>query len=105
MRHAVPRSPATLECSPTRDRLTAERLKGLRLLFLLALFAQLVFSVVNKSPTIDEPNHLTRGYAYFKTGDLCLSCDEGHPFFFNLICALSLSLVEGLELLVHLSSW
>ena len=71
----------------------------------MILFAQLVFSVREKSSTIDEPNHLTRGYAYLKTGDLRLSRDEGHPPLFNLICALPLSLIEDLELPVDRPSW
>ncbi len=74
-------------------------------LLLLSLFAQLVFSANLKSPTMDEPNHLTRGYAYLKTGDLRLSRDEGHPPLYNLICALPLSLLPDLSLPVHRPSW
>jgi hypothetical protein len=79
--------------------------RGLRILLLLAFFAQLLFSALDKSPTIDEPNHLTRGYAYLKTGDLRLSRDEGHPPLFNLLCALPLSLIENLELPTDRPSW
>ena len=60
---------------------------------LLILFAQALFSAGLKSPTVDEPNHLTRGYAYLKTGDLRLSRTTGHPPLLNLICALPLSLL------------
>jgi hypothetical protein len=72
---------------------------------LLCLFAQLLFSARFKSPTIDEPNHLARGYAYLKTGDLRLSRDEGHPPLFNTLCALPLSLLSDLALPTYLSSW
>jgi hypothetical protein len=79
--------------------------RGLRVLLLLAFFAQLLFSSLGKSPTIDEPNHLARGYAYLKTGDLRLSRDEGHPPLFNLLCALPLALVEDLKLPTDRPSW
>ena len=79
--------------------------RALSILLLLLLFAQLVFSANLKSPTIDEPNHLTRGYAYLKSGDLRLSRDEGHPPLYNLICALPLSLLPGRSLPVHRPSW
>ena len=79
--------------------------RGLRVLLLLAFFAQLLFSSLGKSPTIDEPNHLARGYAYLKTGDLRLSRDEGHPPLFNLLCALPLTLVEDLKLPTDRPSW
>lgn len=62
-------------------------------LALLILFAQLLFSAQTNSPTIDEPNHLSRGYAYLRTGDLRMSRDEGHPPLFNLLCALPLALL------------
>jgi hypothetical protein len=46
-------------------------------LFLLVFFGLLVFSIRFKSPTLDEQNHLARGLAYLKTGDLRLS--QEHP--------------------------
>lgn len=77
----------------------------LRVLLLLLLFAQLVFSARFKSPTIDEPNHLTRGYAYLKTGDLRLSRVAGHPPLMNLLCALPLLTLDELEFPAYLQSW
>jgi hypothetical protein len=74
-------------------------------LLLLFLFGQLLFSARLSSPTIDEPNHLTRGYAYLKTGDLRLSRVAGHPPLFNLLCALPLALVHDLELPLDHASW
>jgi hypothetical protein len=79
--------------------------RGLQVFLLLCLFAQLLFSAVLKSPTIDEPNHLTRGYAYLKTGDLRLSRDEGHPPLFNLLCAVPLLLLKDLSLPLHSPYW
>lgn len=64
-----------------------------------------MFSAHLKSPTIDEPNHLTRGYAYLDTGDARLSRDEGHPPLFNLICALPLLVLRDLSLPVDSPSW
>ena len=77
----------------------------LRVVLLLGLFAQLLFSAGLKSPTIDEPNHLTRGYAYLETGDLRLSRGEGHPPLFNLLCALPAFLLSNLSLPLHRASW
>ena len=79
--------------------------KPIRVLFLLLLFAQLILSARLKSPTIDEPNHLTRGYAYLKTGDLRLSRAEGHPPLINALCALPLLTVKGLKFPDYLQSW
>jgi hypothetical protein len=61
---------------------------------LLVLFAQLLSSAKFKSPTLDEPNHLTRGYAYLKTGKLRFTATSGHPPLFNLISALPLCLAD-----------
>jgi 4-amino-4-deoxy-L-arabinose transferase-like glycosyltransferase len=63
-------------------------------LLLLVLFAQLLSSARLKSPTVDEPNHLTRGYVYFKTGKLRFTSTTGHPPLFNVISALPLSLLD-----------
>ena len=62
-------------------------------LVLLALFAQLLFSAKLKSPTVDEPNHLTRGYVYLTTRDLRFSRTTGHPPLINSLCALPLTML------------
>ena len=49
----------------------------LAMCLLLLLFAALVLSVEDKSPTLDEQNHIARGLAYLQTGDLRLS--QEHP--------------------------
>ncbi|MBL7201440.1 MAG: glycosyltransferase family 39 protein [Anaerolineae bacterium] len=90
---------------PMRMGLDSRLARLLVIPLMLCLFAQLLFSAGRKSPTFDEPNHLTRGYAYLETGDLRLSRDEGHPPLFNLICALPLALLPDLSLPTHLPSW
>lgn len=72
---------------------------------LLLLYSQLLLSARCKSPTIDEPNHLTRGYAYLETGDLRLSKVAGHPPLFNMLCALPPFMLEDLSFPTHLRSW
>jgi 4-amino-4-deoxy-L-arabinose transferase-like glycosyltransferase len=64
------------------------------LILLLTLFAQLLSSAGSKSPTVDEPNHLTRGYAYLRTGKLRFTATSGHPPLCNLISALPLYLLD-----------
>jgi hypothetical protein len=90
---------------PLSARPASKLPKALVVPLLLCLYAQLLFSAGLKSPTIDEPNHLTRGYAYLETGDLRLSRDEGHPPLFNLLCALPLALLDDLGLPTHRPSW
>ena len=68
-------------------------LRGVHVVLLLILFAQLLFSA-GKSPTFDEPNHLARGYAYLKSGDLRFSRTTGHPPLLNVLCALPLLMLN-----------
>ena len=63
---------------------------------LLILYAQLVTSAIEKSPTVDEPNHLTRGYVYLKTGKLRFTVMTGHPPLYNLLSATPLLLTPEL---------
>jgi hypothetical protein len=62
-------------------------------LILLAVFVlQALLSAGQKSPTMDEQNHIARGYAYLRTGDLRLSRE--HPPLVNAISALPLLIVR-----------
>ncbi len=70
---------------------------------LLLLFAQLISSVGLKSPTMDEQNHLARGLAYLKTGDLRLS--KEHPPGVNVWEAWPLLLDPGIRLPFDSPSW
>jgi hypothetical protein len=70
---------------------------------LLSLFGLLVFSVQDKSPTADEQNHLARGLAYLKTGDLRLSRE--HPPGINAWSAWPLLLDPDIRLPLESQSW
>ncbi|MFZ5917250.1 MAG: glycosyltransferase family 39 protein [Chloroflexota bacterium] len=62
-------------------------------LALLGVFVlQAVLTVGQQSPTMDEQNHIARGYAYLRTGDLRLSRE--HPPLINAISALPLLILR-----------
>jgi len=66
-----------------------ERVVNIVALALLGVFVlQALLSAGQKSPTMDEQNHIARGYAYLRTGDLRLSRE--HPPLVNTISALPL---------------
>ncbi len=73
------------------------------LFLLLTLFGLLVFSVGMKSPTSDEQNHVARGLAYLRTGDLRLS--QEHPPGVNAWEAWPLLLDPSLRLPLDSPSW
>jgi len=75
----------------------------LAVLMLLVLFALLVFSIRGKSPTLDEQNHIARGLAYLKTGDLRLS--QEHPPLINAWQAWPLLLDPAIMLPLDSPSW
>jgi len=69
---------------------------------LLALaFALALTSAVQKSPTMDEQNHIARGAAYLGTGDPRLSIE--HPPLVNVLSALPAHLL--LDLHLPLDEW
>lgn len=70
---------------------------------LLCLFGLLVFSVEIKSPTADEQNHVARGLAYLKTGDLRLS--QEHPPGVNAWLAWPLLFDPNVSLPLDSPSW
>ncbi|MBN1580643.1 MAG: phospholipid carrier-dependent glycosyltransferase [Anaerolineae bacterium] len=72
-------------------------------LLLLLFFFLLVFSVSKKSPTLDEQNHIARGLAYLKTGDLRLS--QEHPPGVNAWETWPLLLDETIRLPLDSASW
>jgi len=86
-------------------KLPAALYRIVTVLLLLALFAQLLFSARQKSPTVDEPSHLGRGYGYLKSGDMRMSRDAGHPLLFNLLCALPLLLLRDMPSPEQLPDW
>ncbi|MDH7474295.1 MAG: phospholipid carrier-dependent glycosyltransferase [Anaerolineae bacterium] len=70
---------------------------------LLLMFAQVLGSARLKSPTMDEQNHIARGLAYLRTGDLRLSVE--HPPLVNALCALPLLLCPQIKLPLDHPSW
>ncbi|MDY7041024.1 MAG: glycosyltransferase family 39 protein, partial [Chloroflexota bacterium] len=71
---------------------------------LLGLMCVLMVSSARlKSPTMDEQNHIARGYAYLRTGDLRLNLD--HPPLVNSLSAAPLLLLPNLELPTDNPTW
>ena len=70
-----------------------EKLITIVALALLGVFVlQALLSAGQKSPTMDEQNHIARGYAYLRTRDLRLSRE--HPPLVNAISALPLLVIR-----------
>ena len=68
----------------------------LAVLLLLVSFGLAISSAVQKSPTMDEQNHIARGAAYLGTGDPRLSVE--HPPLVNVLSALPAHLLLDLQL-------
>jgi len=68
---------------------------------LVLTFALALTSAVQKSPTMDEQNHIARGAAYLGTGDPRLSVE--HPPLVNVLSALPAHLL--LDLHLPLDEW
>ena len=68
---------------------------------LATAFALALTSAVQKSPTMDEQNHIARGAAYLGTGDPRLSVE--HPPLINVLSALPAHLL--LDLHLPLDEW
>ena len=78
--------------------------RWLPILVLWIMFGLLLYNAEAQSPTMDEHNHITRGYALLRTGDARLSLE--HPPLINLLEALPLlSLREKLQLPLDHWSW
>ncbi|MGC9346630.1 MAG: ArnT family glycosyltransferase [Anaerolineae bacterium] len=75
--------------------------RGLVLALLLAVFGGMTYNAVAQSPTMDEQNHIARGYALLRTGDARLSLE--HPPLINLLEALPLG--TGVALPLDHPSW
>ena len=70
-----------------------EKLITVVALALLGVFVlQALTSAAVESPTMDEQNHIARGYAYLRTGDLRLS--QEHPPLVNAVSALPLLIIR-----------
>jgi len=74
-------------------------------LLLLALCAQILFSICTTSPTFDEPYHIVRSYVYLKTGDMALVTQGGHPPLANMLSVSPLLLRSDIVLPPHEPGW
>ena len=63
----------------------------------------MISSACLKSPTMDEQNHIVRGYAYLRTGDLRLNLP--HPPLINSLSAAPLLLLPDLKLPTDSPAW
>ena len=77
------------------------RSRFLTVCLLVLTFALALTSAVQKSPTMDEQNHIARGAAYLGTGDPRLSVE--HPPLVNVLSALPAHLL--LDLHLPLDEW
>jgi 4-amino-4-deoxy-L-arabinose transferase-like glycosyltransferase len=75
--------------------------RAFAVLLLLVSFGLALTSAVQKSPTMDEQNHIARGAAYLGTGDPRLSVE--HPPLVNVLSALPAHLL--LDLRLPLDQW
>ncbi|MEM9773454.1 MAG: hypothetical protein AAF902_02660 [Chloroflexota bacterium] len=79
-------------------------IKNLLLVFAICLFWGLALnSLTDDSPTMDEQNHLVRGYSFLQTGDPRLSIE--HPPLINLLSALPLKTISGISFSPEHSGW
>lgn len=85
----------------SRKRTATSRLLVVGLLLLN--FGLALTSAVQKSPTMDEQNHIARGAAYLGTGDPRLSVE--HPPLINVISALPAHLLLDLRLPLDTIWW
>jgi hypothetical protein len=70
---------------------------------LLILALQLFLSGRLKSATMDEQNHIARGIAYLRTGDVRLNRE--HPPFIEAICALPLAFDHSIQVPFDSVGW
>jgi len=75
----------------------------LMLALLLWAFGALMFNARAQSPTMDEQNHIARGYTLLRTGDPRLSVE--HPPLINALEALPLFMLSPLRLPVDDWAW
>ena len=73
---------------------------------LLALFFQLTRGALRNSVTFDEGQHIARGYAYLKTGDLRFQrFQSAHPPGMAMLEAMPLLLIPDVPQLSALRGW
>ncbi len=72
-------------------------------LLILLLFAQMLFSAAQQSPTYDEGYYLVGGYAFVKQGDLHIR--DGAPILLSALHALPLLALPNLRLPLDEPAW
>lgn len=77
--------------------------KWLVVLAVLLFYTLALNSLIGDSPTMDEQNHIARGFAYLRTGDPRLSVE--HPPLVNALSALPLLTIPEIELPLDDPSW
>jgi hypothetical protein len=70
---------------------------------MLVAFGLLAYNAQAQSPTMDEQNHIARGYVFLRTGDPRLSIE--HPPFINSLEALPLLLLPDVRIPTDDWSW
>ncbi len=76
---------------------------SLSTLLLLILFAQMLFSAVQQSPTYDEGYYLVSGYAFVRLGDLHIR--DGAPILLSALHTLPLLELPGVRLPLDDPAW
>ncbi len=83
--------------------LQSESMRWITVALLLLFFWLAMASMVDDSPTMDEQNHIARGYAFLKTADPRLSME--HPPLINAWAAVPLLALPDLQLPTDDPSW
>ncbi len=71
--------------------------------WLLLMFGMMLSSALQKSPTMDDDNHLVRGLAFLQTGDSRLSFY--HPPLVNSLAAFPVALNPAAQIPVESDAW
>lgn len=70
---------------------------------LLAFWTQAAGNLYEQSPVVDEPTHIARAQAYWRTGDFRLQ--RGHPPLIHALSGLAIQLEPGLPSPADLAGW
>ena len=98
--------PATIPRSSTHASRLSPWQWAMAIALLLALFFQLTRGALRNSVTFDEGQHIARGYAYLKTGDLRFQrFQSAHPPGMAILEAAPLLLIPDIPQLSALRGW
>jgi len=85
------------------NRIASRYVPVIAALLLLAFWAQAAGNLYDQSPVVDEPTHIARAQAYWRTGDFRLQ--RGHPPLIHALSGAFLQLEPGLPSPADLSGW